>query len=67
MQYVIMFVEQGFACNKNELVTNHGEKRFVYWIEANNIDEAYHEAIRRVRNDTKELVRLNYCRLAGGQ
>jgi hypothetical protein len=58
-----MFIEQDYACNANQLKTSDGGKRFMYTVEADKIYDAYYKAIELVRNDTKNLVRLNFCML----
>lgn len=62
-KYRVMFVEMDFACNAHELVSNQGERRWVYTIEANKIYDAYYKGIELVRKETKNLVRLNFCKL----
>lgn len=62
-KYIVMFIEQDYACNANELTTSNGGKRFIYTVEAEKIYDAYYKAVELVRKDTKELVRLNFCML----
>ena len=62
-EYLVHFVDQGYACNAHELKVTDGEMRRIYTVKADKIHEAYYKAIELVRADTKDLVRLVYCKL----
>lgn len=62
-KYIVMFTEQDFACNANNLTCSNSGKRYIYTVEADKIYDAYYKAIELVRKDTKELVILNLCML----
>lgn len=62
-EYLVCFIDQGYACNANELRVTDGEMRRVYTVKADKIYEAYYKAVELVRADTKDLVRLNFCKL----
>lgn len=61
-KYRVMFIEQSFACNAAELRCCDGERRIMFVIEAESIRDAYYKAVERVREETDNLVRLNYCK-----
>lgn len=60
-KYVVMFFEQDYACNANELRCSDSGRRLVYTVEAEKIYDAYYKALELARKDTKNLVRLNLC------
>lgn len=62
-KYQVMFYEQRFACNPTKLVCNDGEKVLLFFIEAKDIEEAYYKGVELARKETKNLVRLNFCKL----
>lgn len=61
-KYRVMFIEQSFSCNASELRCCDGERRIMFVIEAASIRDAYYKAVKRVREETDNLVRLNYCK-----
>lgn len=61
-KYRVMFIEQSFSCNTFELRCTDGERRYMFHVEADNIKDAYHQAVKLVRERTNNLVRLNYCK-----
>ena len=60
--YVVIFSEDDFCCNANQLVTSIGERRHMYMICANNPKDAYFEGVRRVKEDTKGTFQLVLCK-----
>jgi len=65
-EYVVIFVEQSICCNKEELKVNDGDRRLMYTIKAKDIDEAFYKGVEMARKETKNLVRLNFCKLKEG-
>lgn len=62
-EYVVMFVEQSICCNGKELKVNDGDRRFMYTVKAKDVDEAFYKGVELAREETKNLVRLNFCKL----
>lgn len=64
--FKVMFIEDSYTFNDVELRTCNGEKYYVSIVKAQTPEEAYHSALKRVREKVQNTVRLNYCKLVGG-
>ena len=61
--FSVMFIEDNYTFNDTELRTSSGEKYYSYHIIAETAEEAYHLALLKVREQAKNTVRLNFCKV----